>query len=109
MKSFEIDIDGIGSNIKCILTPIGEAKVHDYLHKLADKRKEFIDAGKDTADNINFPTEDDIISDIEAWFGTDGIPQSCNGSLCLHLGHEIVTVKAAECLQFSNAELINSY
>ena len=110
MKTFEIDINGMGTRIECILTPLGEAKVRRYLRELAAKRKEILDAGKDTADDTNFPTEDDIISDIETWFGTDGLPEYCDSwsvtderdadyPLCLHLGHEIVTVEAAESLR----------
>jgi hypothetical protein len=109
-KTFEIDIDGMGNRIECVLTPLGEAEVRDYLQKLAAKRKEILDAGKDTADNTNLPTEDDIISDIETWFGTDGLPHYCNNwdvtdeyeadfPLCLYLGHEIVTVEAAKALK----------
>ena len=110
MKTFEIDIDGMGLRIECVLTPLGEAEVRHYLRELAAKRKEILDAEVDTADNTNLPTEDDIISDIETWFGTDGLPEYCNSwgvtderdadyPLCLHLGHDIVTAEAAKALK----------
>ena len=109
MRTFEIDIDGIGSGIKCILTPIGEDEVNRYLKELAAKRKEILDAGKDEAGDVNLPTEDDIASDIETWFGADGLPQYCNNwqvtneydsdyPLCLYLGNEIITMEAAKAL-----------
>ncbi len=110
MRTFEIDIESIGTNIECILTPKAEQYVRWYINELAAKRKEILDAGIDTADSTNLPTEEDIISDIETFFGTDGIEEYCNcwgvtdernadEALCLKLGRDIVTMEAAKSLR----------
>lgn len=49
------------------LTQTGERKVKFYIKTLELKRKEILDAGKDTADETNLPTIEDIIADIEAF------------------------------------------
>jgi len=60
------------------LTDRGMQKVKRYLAELKAKRKEILDAGKDTADETNLPTVDDIISDIE-WTGVDEDGSYLNG------------------------------
>ena len=60
------------------LTYRGMQKVKRYLAELNAKRKEILDAGKDTADETNLPTVDDIISDIE-WTGVDEDGSYING------------------------------
>lgn len=60
------------------LTDRGMQKVKRYLAELNAKRKEILDAGKDTADETNLPTVDDIISDIE-WTGVDEDGSYLNG------------------------------
>lgn len=47
-----------------VLTNIGEEKVLHYLAELRAKRKEILDAGKDTADETELPTIEDILADI---------------------------------------------
>ena len=106
MRNFKIDIENIGNGIECMLTPIGEQKVRFYLREMAAKRKEILDAGIDTADSTNLPTEEDIIDDIESFYGEDGVEEYCNcwgvtdeynadTPLCLTLGQDIITAEAA--------------
>ena len=47
------------------LTRKGREKVSTYIRELQAKRKEILDAGKDTADETQIPSEEDILSDIE--------------------------------------------
>lgn len=49
------------------LTQTGERKVKFYIKTLELKRKEILDAGKDTANETKLPTIKDIIADIEAF------------------------------------------
>jgi len=49
------------------LTQTGERKVKFYIKTLELKRKEILDAGKDTANETKLPTIEDIIADIEAF------------------------------------------
>lgn len=49
--------------LKYRLTERGERKVRDYILELKAKRKEILDAGKDTAD-FELPTIKDILSDM---------------------------------------------
>ena len=49
------------------LTQIGKRKVKFYIKNLKSKRKEILDAGKDTVDETKLPTIKDIIADIEAF------------------------------------------
>lgn len=46
------------------LTKIGEEKVNSFLAELAAKRKEILDAGKDTADYTDLPDVHVILDDI---------------------------------------------
>ena len=46
------------------LTEQGKKNVMDYIRELEAKRKEILDAGKDTADETSIPTESAILSDI---------------------------------------------
>lgn len=54
------------------LTANGEAKVKQYINELWAKRKEILDAQKDTADETTIPEVKDIISDIETFLDEDG-------------------------------------
>ena len=47
------------------ITEKGKKKVEIFIAELKAKRKELLDAGKDTADETNLPDENDILSDIE--------------------------------------------
>lgn len=49
------------------LTQTGERKVKFYIKTLELKRKEILDAGKDTANETKLPTIEDIIADIETF------------------------------------------
>lgn len=52
------------------LTSKGGQKVGIFLLHCKAKRKELLDAGKDTANNTKLPEKDDIVRDIE-WFDED--------------------------------------
>ena len=54
------------------LTDKGKEKVNYFIDGLKEKRKDILDACKDTADDTNLPTEEDIISDIEEFVDEDG-------------------------------------
>ena len=47
-----------------ILTPQGKEHIQTYIEELKTKRKEILDAKKDTAYNTNLPNENDILSDM---------------------------------------------
>lgn len=49
------------------LTKTGERKVKFYIKTLELKRKEILDADKDTANETKLPTIKDIIADVEAF------------------------------------------
>lgn len=51
-------------NISYALTRCGRKKAEDYIRELEAKRKEIMDAGKDTCDSTNIPTVEDIQDDI---------------------------------------------
>lgn len=50
--------------MKFVLTKEGKATVASYIRELAAKRKEILDARKDTAEDTVLPTEEDILEDI---------------------------------------------
>lgn len=52
------------------LTEVGEKKIKNYIKELEAKRKEILDAKKDTADETNLPTVKDVFVDI-VQFGFD--------------------------------------
>jgi len=52
------------------LTAIGKVTVNSYITELRAKRKEILDAEKDTADETNIPDPLDILSDAVG-FGPD--------------------------------------
>ena len=47
-----------------VLTSYGKEKVKTFIKDCAAKRKETLDAGIDTADETNLPSEEDILSDL---------------------------------------------
>lgn len=51
--------------MKIELTERGLQTVNYFIRELEAKRKELLDAGKDTADDTIIPSVEDIISDIE--------------------------------------------
>ncbi len=55
------------------LTESGKKTIHNYLEEMKTKRKEILDAGKDTADDTNLPTEEEIFEDLMSFgFDEDG-------------------------------------
>ena len=55
------------------LTESGKKAIHSYLEEMKAKRKEILDAGKDTADYTNLPTEEEIFEDfMSLGFDEDG-------------------------------------
>ena len=74
------------------LTKEGLRKVNTYIKELEAKRKEILDAGKDTAEDTTIPTADDILSEIDYFIDEDGEYCNCwgvtdhydaDGPLCL--------------------------
>lgn len=61
------------------LTELGRQEVNIFIMELKAKRKEIIDARKDTGDSTYLPEEDDILMDIEH-FEEDG--EYCNSWGC---------------------------
>lgn len=74
-----------------ILTETGMEKVAWYLQELRAKRKEILDAGKDTAFYTDLPTISDILSDIESFEEDDeyynnwGVTDNVDGDEALNL------------------------
>ena len=60
------------------LTETGRKKVEEYIRELEAKKKEILDASKDTADNTNIPTVEDIEADMD-WDVTKVDDEYCNG------------------------------
>lgn len=54
-----------------ILTEEGKEKVAWFINECVAKRKEILDAGIDTADDTNLPTEEAIVSDLNYGVGVD--------------------------------------
>ena len=64
-------------DVECELTPQGLAEVERYIVELKAKRKEILDADKDTAYDTPIPSVEDIISDIE-WAFDEELMEYCN-------------------------------
>lgn len=60
-----------------VFTELGKDEVDLYLKELKAKRKEILDAGKDTAKETMLPTYGDIEMDIEYFEDENG--EYCNG------------------------------
>lgn len=83
-----------------VLTECGKTKAMAYINELKAKRKEILDAGKDTADETSIPNIGDIESDINffdldkdreyinAWGVTDNF--NADTPLNLQLGTDIM-------------------
>lgn len=79
-------------------TEKGKEKVKTYIKELEAKRKEILDAGKDTADDTYIPTLEDILDDA-SWFDVEngeyfnswGVTDNYNAdnAICLILGEDI--------------------
>jgi len=83
------------------LTEQGKAKVQAFIAECQAKRKEILDAGKDTAYKTALPTEEDIIGDVN-WQGLDKDGGYINGwgvtdnrylAIRLRLGEELGKTK----------------
>lgn len=62
-----------------VLTARGREIVDDYIRNCAAKRKEILDAGKDTADETYLPTAEGILSDLNFGVGVDEEGDYFNG------------------------------
>ncbi len=60
------------------LTLEGKANANSYIRELEAKRKEILDARKDTAENTNIPTLEDIEGDVN-FIGVDDEGEYYNG------------------------------
>lgn len=58
-------------NVKIQITETGMKNIEAFLRECKAKRKELLDAGKDTAENVNLPVYADIAEAIEP--AKDGI------------------------------------
>lgn len=74
MKQKILELDGA----KYVLNNRGLSKISWFIRECHAKRKEILDATKDTADDTILPTFDDIVSDIEEFWGCDGLDDYCN-------------------------------
>ena len=80
-------------------TEKGKEKVKAYIKELEAKRKEILDAGKDTADDTYIPTLEDILDDASYWvdeesreyYNSWGVTDNYNAddAICLILGEDI--------------------
>jgi hypothetical protein len=52
-----------GDNTVYRLTPRGQKEIEDYIRELEAKRKEILDAKKDTADETKLPTVEEVFID----------------------------------------------
>ena len=89
-----------------VLTTHGSRIVDDYIRNCVAKRKEILDAGKDTADETYLPTAEDILSDLNFGVGVDeegdyfnvwGVTDHYNADavLGLHIGDDFVEVQGS--------------
>lgn len=81
-----------------VLTDEGRKECESFILECIAKRKEIIDAGKDTAEETNIPTVEDIESDIN-FFGVDedgdyynnwGVTDNYDYSIWLTLGVDFI-------------------
>ena len=80
------------------LTEKGMETVRAYIEELKAKQKEILDAGIDTADEVELPTVEDILSDIEfmgldddgVYYNNWAVTNEYDGdnALCLELGED---------------------
>lgn len=62
-----------------VLTTHGSRIVDDYIRNCVAKRKEILDAGKDTADETYLPTAEGILSNLNFGVGVDKDGDYFNG------------------------------
>ncbi len=86
-------------------TEKGLEKVRGFIAECEAKRKEILDAGKDTADETNLPTEEAILDDLEftgidedgEYYNGWGVTNhyDSDGPLSLTLGNDFVMEEGA--------------
>lgn len=67
-----------GDNTVYRLTPRGQKEIEDYIRELETKRKEILDAKKDTADETKLPTVEEVFIDameMEETFGGNALSE----------------------------------
>lgn len=62
-----------------ILTETGKEIVAAFIAECVAKRKEILDAGKDTADETNLPSEEAVLADLNGGVGVDEEGDYYNG------------------------------
>ncbi len=101
----EIESEGSDYPSYCIwfgeleYTEKGKEKVEAYIKELGAKRKEILDAGKDTADDTTLPTIEDILDDAISigldqdgeYYNNWGVTDNCESDnpICLTLGEDL--------------------
>ena len=67
------NMDKFNSQVKdkYVLTERGICVIENFIAECKAKRKEILDAGIDTADDTNLPTEEAIVSDLNYGVGVD--------------------------------------
>ncbi len=99
------------------LTAEGKKKVEKFIAECSAKRKEILDAKKDTGEETNLPTVEDILADL-SFTGIDDDGEYCNcwqvtdncdsdGPLSLKIGVDFVQAKVPEHLKYSHALIIS--
>lgn len=79
------------ADTEIVLTDVGEEKVFHYLAELKAKRKEILDARKDTVNETKLPTIEDILSDIYSfekdneYYNNWGVTDNYDGDYPLYL------------------------
>lgn len=90
-------------NVAYALTEAGKETVAKFIAECAAKRKEILDAGKDTAEDTVLPDEETILSDLNAGVGVDENGEYFNGwgvtdyydsdtVLCLNIGKDFIEI-----------------
>lgn len=100
-----------------LLTITGEEKIYEFIRECKAKRKEILDAGKDTADETTLPTVKDILDDINEGVGIDedgyyynswGVTDNYNSDTPCSLYYGIDFVKENEIsISYSNGDIEN--
>lgn len=102
-------------NLDYVLTSYGKENVEIFIDECAAKRKEILDAGIDTADETNLPSEEDILSDLNHGVGIDEDGDYYNGwgvtdhydsdkPISLHYGIDFVCKLGTKIIRKSTGE-----
>lgn len=112
-------INGLNSTLT--LTTLGRNKISKYILELSAKRTELLGANKDTADETELPTLEDIYDDmliqgfdsdgeyVNSWGVTDNY--NADSPICLKLGEDAVTGDDCSYIQkeFFGMPLLSTY